>query len=130
MKKMLFTSPQPEVTIRILPDGKRDVTVLADEEILGENQEELQEEIPTEEPKGEDQAEETLEEPQPKESTTYQYTGNQFRTVYDLTEEDVLANKEKYLDYTTKEEPTLEQLRHDNEIIDSYTLELLEGGLL
>lgn len=116
MEKMLFTSPQPEVTIRILPDGKRDVTVLTDEEILEENQEKLQEE---------NQTEETQTAP-----PTYQYTGNQFRTVYDLTEEDVLANKEKYLDYTTKEEPTLEQLRHDNEIIDNYTLELLEGGLL
>lgn len=110
MEKMLFTSPQPEVTIRILPDGKRDVTVLAEEEEVKENREGN--------PEG------------TTEGTTYQYTGNQFRTVYGLTEEDVLADKEKYLNYTTEEEPTLEQLRHDNEIIDSYTLELLEGGLL
>lgn len=110
MEKMLFTSPQPEVTIRILPDGKRDVTVLAEEEEVKENQ--------AGNPEG------------TTEVTTYQYTGNQFRTVYGLTEEDILADKEKYLNYTAEEEPTLEQLRHDNEIIDSYTLELLEGGLL
>lgn len=120
MEKMLFTSPQPEVTIRILPDGKRDVTVLADEEIVeAQNQTEPSEEA---------------ESPGEKTETAYQYSGNQFRTVHELTEEDILLDKEKYLNYTAENEPTLEQLRHDKEItntaIDNYTLELMEGGLL
>lgn len=116
MEKMLFTSPQPEVTIRILPDGKRDITILTNEEEKKERQQGNPEEESAEE------------------ATVYQYTGNQFRTVYDLTEEDILADKEKYLSYTTEKEPTPEQLRHDQEItntaIDNYTLELMEGGVL
>lgn len=50
--------------------------------------------------------------------------------MYELTEEEVLADLGKYLDYTTENEPTMEQLAHDNQLIDNYTMELMEGGLL
>lgn len=60
----------------------------------------------------------------------YQYDGNRFRTVYDLTEEEVKADMEKYLDYIPDDEPTMEQLKHDNDLIDSFTMDLIEGGIL
>lgn len=100
MVKMLFSSQQPEVTIKALPDGKRDVTVLANEEIV---------------------VVENLSEPtEPKKEMMYQYDGNQFRTVYTLTEEEILAEKKKYLEYSTDGEPTSEQLKAKEEIIKEY----------
>lgn len=114
MEKMLFTSQQPAVAIRTLPDGKRDVTVLTGEEVVV--------------------VENLTADTVPCKTMMYQYTGNQFRTVYALEEEDILADMEKYLNYDPDGEPTLEQLRHEDEIInaaiDSYTLELMEGGVL
>ena len=64
MVKMLFTLPQDKVRIVPLPNGMYDVTVLDKEE-----QVEIQ---PAEE--GEIAV------------TMYKYDGNQFRTVYELTE--------------------------------------------
>lgn len=108
MIKMLFTLPQDKVRIVPLPNGMYDVTVLDKEE---------QVEIPPAE-EGEIAV------------TMYQYDGNQFRTVYELTEEEILDDLEKYLNYETSGEPTPEQLAHDNKLIDSYTLELMEEGIL
>lgn len=108
MVKMLFTSQQPAVSIAVLPNGMRDVTVLSGEEFV---------------------VIEPLEEGQLSESM-FCYAGNQFRTVYELTENEILENMEKYLNYTTENEPALEQFRREQEIIDNYTLELIEGGLL
>lgn len=105
---MLFTLPQDKVRIVPLPNGMYDVTVLDKEE---------QVEIPPAE-EGEIAV------------TMYQYDGNQFRTVYELTEEEILDDLEKYLNYETSGEPTLEQIEHDNDLIDSYTLELMEEGIL
>jgi len=86
----------------------RDITVLSEEEFI------------VVEPLEDDQLSESM----------FCYAGNQFRTVYELTENEILENIEKYLDYTTENEPTLEQLMREQEIIDNYTLELIEGGLL
>ena len=105
---MLFTLPQDKVRVVPLPNGMYDVTVLDNEELV---------DVPSGE-NGEISAK------------MYQYDGNQFRTVYELTEEEVLSDLEKYLNYETSEEPTPEQLAHDNELIDSYTLELMEEGIL
>ncbi len=134
MEKMLFTKKQPEVSITILPDGKRDVRVLKEipeesltEETTPENTGDTNGSIQENAGEAATENSETIPE-------AYQYIGNQFRTVYPLTEDDILADKEKYLAYTAENEPTLEQIRHDQEItnaaIDSYTMELLEGGLL
>lgn len=108
MVRMLFTFPQEKVKIVALPNGMYDVTVLDNEELV---------DVPSGE-NGEISAK------------MYQYDGNQFRTVYELTEEEVLDDLEKYLNYETSGEPTPEQLAHDNELIDGYTLELMEEGIL
>ena len=50
----------------------------------------------------------------------YQYDGNQFRTVYELTEEGMLSDLSKWLDYDAKGEPTLEQIQHDEDILSAY----------
>lgn len=152
MEKMLYTSKMPAVTITLLPHGKWDVTVLVNEEEIVEQAGDtgaLEETTPPEEteavasvntdgvPEEQPPAEEAPAEPPVEETpkvppvnTAYQYDGNQFRTVYELTEDEVLADLDKYLNYDSDGEPTLEQLSHDHELIDSFTLELMEGGLL
>lgn len=104
---MLFTLQQPRVRVTILPSGKRDVLVLANEEVVIERSEDSGKEV-----------------------QQYQYDGNQFRTVHELNESDIAAEMEKYLTYSTRDEPTQEQIAHDNALIDAYTLELMEGGVL
>lgn len=108
MKKMLFSFPQSNTHIINLPNGKYDVTILQNEELV------------------------TISDPEKPESVTqmYQYDGNQFRTVYELTEEEILSDIEKWLNYDSSGEPTLEEIEHDNSIIDQYTLELMEAGLI
>jgi hypothetical protein len=63
-------------------------------------------------------------------SEGYRYDGNKFRTVYDLTEEDIKEDVDKYLDYDASTEPTVEQLTHDRELIDDYTEQLTVEGLI
>ena len=106
MEKMLFASRMPEITITALPDGKRDITALTNEEEIAQTGE-----------NGEN-------------TTMYQYDGNRFRTVYELTKEEIKADMGKYLNYTAEGEPTLEQMKHDNDLIDNFTMELIEGGVL
>lgn len=108
MVRMLFTLPQNKVHIVALPNGMYDVTVLDNEELVDV-------------PSGEN-AEMSVK--------MYQYDGNQFRTVYELAEEEILSDIAGWLNYDPSEEPTLEEIEHDNEIIDQYTLELMEAGLL
>lgn len=105
MEKMLFTTQQPEVTVTVLPDGKRDVTVLANEEIV----------VPENLSAGETPSSEMM----------FRYDGNQFRTVYELTEDEILSDIEKYLKYSSESEPTLEELKKEKEVIQNY-----ENGLM
>lgn len=102
MVRMLFTLPQDKVKIVALPDGKYDVTVLDNEELT-----ELQ-----------------SGEPEEMSVQMYQYDGNQFRTVYELTEEEILSDIEKWLNYDSSGEPTLEEIEHDNSIIAEYQAEI------
>ena len=102
MVRMLFTLPQDKVKIVALPDGKYDVTVLDNEE---------QVDVPS----GEN-AEMSVK--------MYQYDGNQFRTVYELAEEEILSDIEKWLNYDSSGEPTLEEIEHDNSIIAEYQAEI------
>lgn len=107
MAKMLFTSQQPNVLVVPLSNGKTDVTVLTNEtEVVIKN---------------EDDNSSTIQ---------FQYDGNQFRTVYSITEEDVKSNIEKYLNYSSEGEPTLEQLKREQDAIDAYTLQLIEEGVI
>ena len=102
MVRMLFTLPQDKVKIVALPDGKYDVTVLDNEELT-----ELQ-----------------SGEPEEMSVQMYQYDGNQFRTIYELTEEEILSDIEKWLNYDSSGEPTLEEIEHDNSIIAEYQAEI------
>ena len=102
MVKMLFALPQDKVKIVALPDGKYDVTVLDNEELT-----ELQ-----------------SGEPEEMSVQMYQYDGNQFRTVYELAEEEILSDIEKWLNYDSSGEPTLEEIEHDNSIIAEYQAEI------
>ena len=110
MVRMLFTLPSDRVKVILLPNGMYDVTVLDNERkesvpALGKNGEEIGVEM-------------------------YCYDGNCFRTVYALTETEILENLENWLNYSPDGEPTLDQMMHDNALIDSYTMELMEGGIL
>jgi hypothetical protein len=60
----------------------------------------------------------------------YEYDGNKFRTVYNLTKEDIEEDVEKYLNYSSENEPTLEQLKHDESVVDAFTLQLMEEGVI
>ena len=107
MVRMLFTLPQEKVKIVKLPNEKYDVTIL--------------------------QNEETESVPSGIEGISvrmYAYDGNQFRTVYALTEKEILDDLENWMAYDTASEPTQEEIAHDNAIIDQYTIELLEAGIL
>lgn len=108
MEKMLFSSKHPLVSVQKLPNGKTDVLVLENERL-------------------EDVISETDGDTL---SQQYVYDGNAFRTVYEITEDEVKENKEVYLNYDASSEPTLEQLNHDRELIDNYTLQMMEEGLL
>ena len=105
MVRMLFTLPQKKVNVVPLPNGMYDVTVLDNEEL-------------TEIPSGEN-GELSVQ--------MYQYDGNQFRTVYGLTEEEILANIKKWLEYDSSNEPTLAQMRHDSEILADFQAQLEEA---
>lgn len=102
MVRMLFTLPQNKARVVALPNGMYDVTVLDNEELVDV-------------PSGEN-AEMSVK--------MYQYDGNQFRTVYELTEEEILSDIEKWLNYDSSGEPTLEQIEHDNAIIAEYQSEI------
>jgi hypothetical protein len=104
---MIFDSKQPQVAIVVLPDGKRDVTVLTNEECFSTTDLETGD---------------TYE--------AYSYLGNKFRTVYEVTADDVVSDIDKYLDYDAVDEPTTEQLLHDRELIDSFTEQLISEGLI
>ena len=107
---MLFDSPQPKVSIVLLPNRMYDVTVLDnEEEVLVKSQ---------------------GEESENDERVSYSYDGNIFRTVYELTEEQIATDMNKWLNYDPGDEPTVEQLEHDNELTDKIVAELIERGIL
>ena len=80
MTKMLFSSPQEVIKVIPLPDGKNDIVVLKNEEVV-----------------------EHIEE-DGKKTKMYQYDGNQFRTVLQLKEEDILEDIEKWMTYDSSTE--------------------------
>lgn len=40
------------------------------------------------------------------------------------------SQMEKYLNYSSEGEPTLEQLKREQDAIDAYTLQLIEEGVI
>lgn len=107
MQEFLYDSKQNKIAICVLPNGKRDITVLTNERELEVSNEES----------------DNIEK-------MFKYDGNQFRTVYQLSEEEIEENIEKYLMYDSSIEPSMSELNHDQEVIDAYTLSLIEEGVL
>jgi len=104
----------PQITIHDLGNGKKDVVLLVSETTVTVQQSVFSED-------GSDSIEE---------KEMYEYDGNIFRTCKDITEEDILADIETYLDYEGDEEPTQEMVDYANEMIDTYTMQLIEEGTL
>ena len=107
MQEFLYDSKQNKISICVLPDGKRDITILMNEreiEILNKENEHIE--------------------------RMFQYDGNQFRTIYQISEEEIKEDIEKYLMYEPSNEPSMSELNHDQSIIDAYTLSLIEEGAL
>lgn len=102
MVRMLFTLPQNKARVVALPNGMYDVTVLDNEELVDV-------------PSGENGEISVL---------MYQYNGNQFRTVKNITEEEILQNIEEWLNYDASNEPTLEQIQHDEDILSAYRAQI------
>ncbi len=104
MEKMRFTLPQPSAAFYPLEKGM-DVVICV-------NQEEI-----------------TIENPEGGSEKMYEYDGNIFRT-YKLTQDEIIQSPEDYLNYEGDVEPSEEMIRYATEMIDAYTLQLIEEGVL
>jgi hypothetical protein len=71
----------------------------------------------------------TIDDPENGSETMYEYDGNIFRT-FKLTQEEIIQAPEQYLDYEGDTEPSEEMTRYATEMIDAYTLQLIEEGVL
>lgn len=109
MKKMRFSERQNDVTITTPEDGVTDVIILTNEKVVTEKNEQSE-------------SEEWV--------TYYEYDGNIFRTYKTITEDDVRADLEYYLNYDGDEKPTDEMVEYANKAVDEYTLQLMEEGVV
>ena len=109
MKKMRFSEKQNDVTITIPEDGVMDVIILTNETEITEKNEQLESE---------------------EEVTSYEYDGNIFRTYKIITEDDVRADLDYYLNYGGDEKPSDEMVEYANQMIDAYTALLIEEGIV
>jgi hypothetical protein len=71
----------------------------------------------------------TIDSPENGSEIMYEYNGNIFRT-FKLTQEEIIQAPEQYLDYEGDTEPSEEMTRYATEMIDAYTLQLIEEGVL
>ena len=109
MKKMRFSEKQNDVTITTPEDGVTDVIILTNETMVtGKNEQSESEE----------------------DVTSYEYDGNIFRTYKEITEEDIRADMDYYLNYEGDEKPTDEMVEYANKAIDEYTMNLIEEGVI
>ena len=109
MKKMRFSEKQNDVTITTPENGVTDVIILTNEKVVTEKNEQSESE---------------------EDVTSYEYDGNIFRTYKTITEDDVRADLEYYLNYDGDEKPTDEMLEYANKAVDDYTLQLMEEGVI
>ena len=107
MKKMRFSEKQNDVTIATPEDGVTDVIVLQNETKVTEKNEQSGDDV-----------------------TYYEYDGNIFRTYKTITEEKVRADLDYYLNYDGDEKPTDEMVEYANKVVDVYTLQLMEEGVI
>ena len=109
MKKMRFSEKQNDVTITTPEDGVVDVIILTNETVVTEKNEQSESD---------------------EEVTYYEYDGNIFRTYKYITEEDIRADMDYYLNYEGDEKPTDEMVEYANKAVDEYTLQLMEEGVI
>ena len=107
MKKMIFSEKQNDVAITTPEDGVTDVIILTNETVVTEKDEQSDNDI-----------------------TSYEYDGNIFRTYKEITEEDIRADMDYYLNYGGDESPTDEMIEYANKAIDEYTMNLIEEGVI
>lgn len=107
MKKMRFSEKQNDVTIATPEDGVTDVIVLKNEKEINK-----------------------IDEQSGEETIVYEYDGNIFRTYKPITEDDVLNEIDYYLYYEGDKKPTDEMVEYANTVIDEYTEQLIEEGLI
>lgn len=104
MEKMRFTLPQLSAAFYPL-EKEMDVVICTDEQKV------------------------TVDSPENGSEIMYEYNGNIFRT-FKLTQEEIIRAPEQYLDYEGDTEPSEEMTRYATEMIDAYTLQLIEEGVL
>ena len=109
MKKMRFSEKQNDVTITTPEDGVTDVIILTNEKVVTEKNEMSESE---------------------EEVTYYEYDGNIFRTYNEITEDMIRADMEYYLNYDGDEKPTDDMVEYANKVVDGYTLQLMEEGVI
>ena len=109
MKKMRFSEKQNDITITTPENGVTDVIILTNETVMTEKNEQSE--------SGE-------------EVTYYEYDGNIFRTYKNISEDDVRADLDYYLNYDGDEKPTDEMVEYANKAMDEYTLQLMEEGVI
>ena len=107
MKKMRFSKKQNDITITTPDNGVTDVIILTNETVVTEKDEQSGNDI-----------------------TSYEYDGNIFRTYKEITEEDIRADMDYYLNYEGDEKPTDEMVEYSNKAIDEYTMNLIEEGVI
>ena len=107
MKKMRFSEKKNDVAITTPEDGVTDVIILTNETVVTEKDEQSDNDI-----------------------TSYEYDGNIFRTYKEITEEDIRADMDYYLNYGGDESPTDEMIEYANKAIDEYTMNLIEEGVI
>lgn len=107
MKKMKFSERQKDVTIATPDDGVTDVIILQNEAEVTEKDEQSGEDV-----------------------MSYEYDGNIFRTYKTVTEDDIRADLEYYLNYDGDKKPTGEMVEYANNAVDEYTLKLMEEGVI
>ena len=107
MKKMRFSERQKDVTITTPEECVTDVIILQNETEVTERDELSGNDV-----------------------TSYEYDGNIFRTYKTVTEEDIRADLDYYLNYDGDEKPTDEMVEYANKVVDEYTVQLMEEGVI
>ena len=106
---MRFSEKQNDITITTPENGVTDVIILTNETVVTEKN----------------------EQPESEEDVIfYEYDGNIFRTYKAITEDDIRADLDYYLNYDGDEKPTDEMVEYANKAVDEYTLQLMEEGVI
>ena len=100
---LLVLRKQNDVTIVMPEQGVTDVIILKNEAEITEKDEQSGEDV-----------------------TSYEYDGNIFRTYKVVTEDEIRADLDYYINYDGDEKPTDEMVEYANKAVDEYTIQLME----